>query len=72
MFEWSATGRNHCSTTLSAGDIGDLINNHAMPDLRGRNAACAIYTIDNSGTFGGTLKAAVCDDLKCYSTCWNS
>ena len=70
-FSWSASGRNHCSTKLSKNDLSDLINNHAMRDIVTSHRECAIYYIDNSGTFRGTLKTAFCEGPRCYSRCWS-
>ena len=51
---------------MSASYIGDLVNNHAMTDVVGRNAACAIYILDHFGAFEGALEVAVCDYYQCY------
>ena len=69
-FSWSKSGRNHCSTKLSKNDLADLINNHAMRDIVNGRRECAIYHIDNSGTFHGTLKTAFCRGGHCYDYCW--
>ena len=69
-FSWSKSGRNHCSTKLSKNDLADLINNHVMRDIVNGRRECAIYYIDNSGTFHGTLMTAFCRGGHCYDYCW--
>ena len=57
---------------MSDDDLADLINNHAMPYIKIHNTGCAVFLIDNSGTFHGTLKTAACDNTGCHNQCWGN
>ena len=69
-WEKSDSKGGDCDTTMSPQTIVSVLNDDALSFVRALKLTCAVFTLDNSGSFTGTLKLAYEDGTSIYNACW--